>query len=496
MSLRSRLFASYLVLMLVVFSIVSAALLLFLSARPEPVQTTYQRLTRSLSALDFEELGLQFFATNPDRETATPAELYTLFSQNTNSRMLQVGLSSGLVYLDTDQTFALGDVLTTLTLSDYRPAPDSQQSFAAENLEGVFGSFEDPNGEVWYFAGVNTASGQFEDIALLIATPQETERSLQAALADFSSALATPILQAGLVGLLMAFVLAAWISRTIAGPLQTFANAAGEIAAGHYEQSVAVTGAPELRAVAEAINSMSREVHDTQQSQRDFMANVSHDLKTPLTSIQGYSQAIMDGAAREPEKAAAIIHEEAERLTRMVTALTELARLQSGGITMQREAIDLQPLTQAIVQRLTVVADQKHITLATQLADGLVIQGDGDRMAQVLTNLISNAVKYTPTGGHVEVSGQRSPNQIRICVSDNGIGIAKEELPRIFERFYQVDRARGPQRGTGLGLAIAREIVEAHGGRIQVDSPGRSEGATFTITLPVYNGEPASRVKR
>jgi signal transduction histidine kinase len=232
---------------------------------------------------------------------------------------------------------------------------------------------------------------------------------------------------------------------------------------------------------------MSEEVQSTQQAQRDFLANVSHDLKTPLTSIQGYSQAIMDGATKNPSQAARIIHDEAARLNRLVNELTDLIRMQAGGLSLKMSGLDFNAIVTAIAERLQVVAENKQVKIVVKTNKLPIVGGDGDRLAQVLTNLLSNAIKFTPPDGIITVITQVTKSGVQLIVQDTGIGIPSEDLPRIFERFYQVDKARGPQRGTGLGLAITREIVQAHGGQIQVQSAGVNKGTTFIITLPLID---------
>ena len=215
-----------------------------------------------------------------------------------------------------------------------------------------------------------------------------------------------------------------------------------------------------------------------------FLGNVSHDLKTPLTSIQGYSQAILDGAAENPKEAAQIIYEEASRLDRLVVELTDLVQLEAGRLSLKQETIDISQLAEGVVQSLQVLAGNQGIRLESSSEAAPLISGDGDRLAQVLMNLIGNALKFTETGGVVRVVTKSQGQGVTVAIHDTGIGISAEELPRVFERFYQVDKARGPRRGTGLGLAIAQEIVEAHGGKITVSSRGRDRGTVFRVWLP------------
>ena len=324
---------------------------------------------------------------------------------------------------------------------------------------------------------------QGSDDLWLLAEPRPTV-SLQETLSVFGSALAPSLLQAGVAGILIAILLAAIISRTIAQPLQRLAGAATAVARGDYGVNVPVSGPAELRSLAESFNQMTAEVLAANTAQRDFLGNVSHDLKTPLTSIQGYAQAIIDGAAEDTESAARTITEEASRLNRMVVELTDLERLQTGKLSMHVEPIDMRRLSEAVVKSLAVVAERKELKLEADLAPVALVTGDGDRLAQALMNLISNALQFTPAGGEVRVVVAPAPQGVMASIQDSGIGIAPEELGRVFERFYQVDKARGPQRGTGLGLAIAKEIVEAHGGRISVSSGGRDKGAVFCVWLP------------
>jgi signal transduction histidine kinase len=239
---------------------------------------------------------------------------------------------------------------------------------------------------------------------------------------------------------------------------------------------------------------MISRVEGSQKSQRDFVANVSHELKTPLTSIQGFAQALLDDTADTPERrkqAAQIIYDEAGRMHRMALDLLDLARLEGGIADLEMSPVDIGTLLRSVVEKFTLQAQKAGIRLQTNISEDLpTLLGDGDRLAQVLANLVDNALKFTPANGQVTLSAMIAGAEMEILVTDTGPGIPQEALSRIFDRFYQVDPSRAGgetpagQRGVGLGLAIAREVVQAHGGRISVRSKvGR--GTTFVIYLPI-----------
>jgi signal transduction histidine kinase len=493
-SLRLRLLTSYLILLVVTLGIITSALVLLISNRSAPPEPTYERLaalTQGLNIRDFiidrlAEPNLAFIQDEIPEFLDTFAE-----SRNVRTLHVRVTQTDTTVVYDSANIYEVGGDIPML-LANYRD--ERLDKVLMRGVEQIFGNFADPDGSEWLFGGVvmlpppprrnNDDNGSEPANNLWILSEPRPTISLQEALADFGNALAPPLIQAAIVGIVFAVILAALISRTIAKPLQRVASAAADVAKGDYGVHVPVSGPPEVRAVAESFNQMTAEVRTAHSSQRDFLANVSHDLKTPLTSIQGYSQAIIDGAARNPQEAAQIIFEEAGRLNRMVVELTDLVRLEAGRLSMKSEAIDMGQLAEAIVQRLQVVAERQGVQLESHTQPMPHIAGDGDRLAQVLTNLISNAIEFTPEKGKVQVIAQFKDGGVNLTVRDSGIGIPPEDLPRVFERFYQVDKARGPQRGTGLGLAITQEIIEAHGGRISVHSQGHKKGTTFRIWLP------------
>jgi signal transduction histidine kinase len=262
-------------------------------------------------------------------------------------------------------------------------------------------------------------------------------------------------------------------------------------------QSVPPEGPREVQELARAFNEMNDRVNATQASQREFVANVSHELKTPITSIQGFAQAILDGTAESDasrQQAARIIYDEAGRMHRMVLDLLELARLDAGTLELQQAPVDLPALLRNIAERFTPQAQGAGVSLQVESPDMSPLIGDGDRLAQVFANLVDNAIKNTPAGGQINLSACQIDDQVQVEVSDTGMGIPPEALPHIFERFYQADPARpgGKAHGSGLGLAIVQEIITAHGGTIGVrstqrpDQPSYQVGSVFTVRLPLH----------
>ncbi len=227
-----------------------------------------------------------------------------------------------------------------------------------------------------------------------------------------------------------------------------------------------------------------------EEARREFVANVSHELRTPLTNIKSYTETLLENPGDIPPdmetKFLNVISNEADRMTRVVKDLLTLSRLDYGRLDLRFSAFSLKILVQTVYNAMYLDASKNGYAFTLRLEDDLPeMVGDRERIEQVLINIISNALKYTPPGGEVRVTaGSKGENQVYVSVEDNGIGIPKEDIPRLFERFYRVDKARSRERGgTGLGLAIAKEIVEYHKGQIMVESE-LDRGTTVTITLP------------
>src|SRR4030042_2040521 len=314
---------------------------------------------------------------------------------------------------------------------------------------------------------------------LVLAIPRQQALAIWA---DF----AKPFLWAGLAALAVSILIAVLLARSVYVPIRRVTNAAEEIARGNYEQQVPVTGPKEVKGLAASFNQMAKQVKGSQQMLRDFVADVSHELRSPLTSIKGFAQAIVDGTAKDKEaqlKAATVIEDESRRMMRLVEELLEFSRLESGQITMAREPVDLKEVLQQCHEIFLMRAEEKNIQLRTEIELLPPVVGDIDRLEQVFNNLLDNALKHTPVEGKVSVvARQIHPNFIEIAVTDTGPGIPAEQMRHVFERFYKADTPAG-KTGAGLGLAIARQIVLAHGGDIKAKST-LGQGTEFLVRLP------------
>jgi signal transduction histidine kinase len=284
---------------------------------------------------------------------------------------------------------------------------------------------------------------------------------------------------AALIGAALAAVAAFLIARALAHPLRRVAEATRRLAADLAPEPVPVEGPNELRALAESFNDMATQLRKARDAERSFLLSVSHELKTPLTAIVGYAEALEDDAVTV-EEAVETIRLEAARLERLVQDLLELARMSKAEFSFRSEQIDLGDAAREVCRRYEPQARTFGVQLEPSVDGPAPAQGDADRVLQIVSNLVENALRLTPAGGAVRVLAEPR----RIAVEDNGPGLRDDELPRAFERFFLHSRY-GKERpvGTGLGLAIVKQLAEGMGGRVEAESePGRL--TRFRVTLP------------
>jgi signal transduction histidine kinase len=462
-TLRSRLWLSYAVLILTALCIVAAVLFLYSFRNP----VAYRQVLYRLKAVQTIALSRETLQAGDD----TARRLDSL------ARAFNVRL----VLFSQDRQI----------LIDTHPS-DPPLQFPTRKLSLNSAVIRDSGGKLWLYE-----ISQLPDQTWLLIAEPRPRLSLLAFLTD---EFLPPFLQGGAIALLLSLLAAYLIARWIADPLQEVVRAARGMPSEKIEP-VVVRGPHEVQDLTRAFNAMAARVQSSRKSQRDFVANVSHELKTPLTSIQGFAQAIMDGTADTPEalkQAAEVIQNESARMQRMVFDLLDLARLDAGTADLKMASVEVGVLLRAVAEKFLPLANKAGVEISVSApADLPVLFGDGDRLSQVFTNLVDNALKFTPAGGSIHLQAALQQGEMQILVSDTGRGIPASALPHVFERFYQADASRpgGKRHGAGLGLAIVLEIVQAHGGRISVRSR-EGQGTTFIVNLPLARSSAATAVRR
>jgi signal transduction histidine kinase len=293
------------------------------------------------------------------------------------------------------------------------------------------------------------------------------------------------LLYAALGATAIALFLGVFLARRLTHPLRELTTATRAMAQGELEQQVPVRSQDELGELAAAFNQMSADLARANELRRQMTADIAHDLRTPLSVITGYTEALRDGVLPPMPETFQTMHQEAEHLSLLVKDLRTLSLADAGELTLIHQLVHPRELLERTAAAYLPHAQQLEIALrVTAEANMSPVNVDPERMAQVLGNLVSNALRYTPTGGQISLAATQRGSNVLLTVQDNGVGIAPDEVPRIFDRFYRGDKARQPYDGeSGLGLAIAKSLVELHRGAITVES-SLGEGTTFTVALP------------
>jgi signal transduction histidine kinase len=327
--------------------------------------------------------------------------------------------------------------------------------------------------------------------AMRMAMMLESVGGSEALVADlnesFSQAVSQILLLAASAALLAALIVSTFVTRRLVSPIQRMKTASQRIAAGEYAERVAEPGQDELGDLARSFNQMAQTLAEAEERRRELIGDVTHELRTPLANIRSVMEGVIDGVLPADPSTFQQVEQEAARLQRLVQDLEALSRAEAGQLLLQRQPVDPAALVAEVTARLQPQYREKGVGLAVQAPVGLpAVHADRWRLMQVLINLLGNALQYTPAGGQVRVTAAIDRDHLVVRVADNGIGIAPEHLPHLFERFYRVDKSRSRTGGgSGIGLTIARHLVEAHGGRISAESAGLGQGSTFTFTLPI-----------
>jgi signal transduction histidine kinase len=460
-SLNSRLGLTYAILIMIVLCGVGFGLFLSLRQSPLLYRTSYSRLAIAKAVLLPRLQSLQLDQIE---------QLKTTIKRESPNFQIRVAIlnDQGKVIFDTDSkvTIILPIINDPQKISD---KPENQVDI-----------FRDNTGKVWFFTVT-----RITDLYYLFLTLPRPVLPLRTILQD---EFLGPLIEAGLIAFLIALLFSLVLTRWISKPLKRMAKTAQSLAEGDY-QDIPLEGPDEIQQLASVLNEMSRKVQQSSLSQREFVANVSHELKTPITSIQGFAQAILDGTVNTKgtiKKAGEVILNETNRLYRLITDLLILARLEAGTADLKNEEAKINAILQNTIEKFKLIAGKSHIKLIDRFESEVSVLGDGDRLAQVFSNLIDNAIKYSPPNSCVEILTIKVDESIVILIKDRGPGIKKQDALKIFERFYQVDKSRkgGEGRGVGLGLAITKQIIDAHSGEIWVESDGKN-GSTFMVKLPL-----------
>ena len=307
-------------------------------------------------------------------------------------------------------------------------------------------------------------------------------------------ALFISLLVAGVAATATAAVVSLLVSRRIAGSARHVLDAARRIAAGSYGERVPVRDADALGELSEGFNAMAKALEEAERRRVEVVSDVSHELRTPISTLRGYLEGIMSGTIEPSEEAFSRLYAATARMERLVNDLRQLSRAEARQLTLNLSPVSPSGVVGTATEGMRPLFEEKGVELGVAVPDGLTpILADGDRVAQVLTNLLDNALGHTPPGGRVTVEVRPSAGEVAFRVADTGEGLTPQDLGRVFERFYRAEKSRsrsGERGGSGVGLTISKALVEAMGGRIWAESLGLGRGAAFQFMLP------AAKLKR
>ena len=313
------------------------------------------------------------------------------------------------------------------------------------------------------------------------------EEATAALIDSFRRSLLIAVLVAGACALLAGIGTSLLLVREILRPLRQIGSSSRRIASGHYDERVPVPGSDELAQVAASFNEMAEELAQVEKTRVALIGDVSHELRTPLTSLSGYLEGVIDGMFPADDATMVMMLQEVRRMRRLVDDLQTLSRVEAGQISLHLEAYDVRLTIEQVVAQLQPQWQAQLLNVRPVLPTvNIMVYADPDRVAQILTNLLGNAMAYTAEGGEIVVSGAINGRFAQLSVQDSGAGIAPEYLPYLFERFFRADRSRArTSGGSGIGLTISRHLAWAMGGELSAYSAGSGRGSTFTLTLPL-----------
>ena len=370
--------------------------------------------------------------------------------------------------------------------------PEQKQYAVSESEEvkteiGTFHGLFEETGMKWltvkipfYFPDITLDGREFRGNVLMHTPIPEIQKS--------GYTILSLLMPAVLISLVISFLLVYILSKRITSPLKQMTDAARKISSGNWKTRIHLKGNDEITVLADSFNQMVDNLENLEKMRRDFIANISHELRTPMTSINGFIEGILDGTIPEnkQEYYLNIVKEEVKRLHRLVSDLLDIARMESGEAKVNIAAFDICEVTRLSVIQLQKFIEEKDINFRANFEqESMHVFADRDAIQRVLINLIHNAIKFTPEGGSISMSVRNIKGKAEITVSDTGQGIPAEDIPFVFDRFHKADKSRGKDRtSVGLGLYIVKNILKAHNENISVESE-YGKGTTFTFCLPL-----------
>lgn len=306
-----------------------------------------------------------------------------------------------------------------------------------------------------------------------------------ATLGAFQDAVRTALVAALAIALIAAVVVALALSSRIATPVTRLVAAARRIAAGHYAERVPPAGEGEVGELAETFNAMAGSLEATERRRLQLVGDVAHELRTPLATLDGYLEGLQDGVIEPGSETWQLLRRETGRLTRLVDDLSELWRAEARQLPLAIETVDAAAVAADVAEQYRPRVAERSLAIVADLPRGLMVRADRDRLAQVIGNYLSNAIRYSPDGSEITVDARREGDEVVLSVTDHGPGLTSEQRTQVFERFYRIDPSRSRALGgSGIGLAIVRALVGAMDGRAWAASDGPGTGSTFLVSLP------------
>ncbi len=469
LTLRLRLLAA--AAGIVAVSLLLGGLLTWVLVRDLELQGVQDQLDRAVGPAAVQVKNLECFTrpvgTNPGPATCR-LDIPVDFEDRLNAVVVPALGGNRLLLLDTQGRIVYDSGGTDMFVTVVPITPSKRVANVGEARTTL-------GGQPYIAAGVKIAPARDPLGATYVVVAQPQAFAATAAAGD----LAGRLLEAGGAALVVAMLLVLLVSRSLTGPLTQLAGAAEDIAAGNYSRRVGIRGNDEIGILGAAFDRMAEAVERARKTQRDFLANVSHELKTPLTSLIGFSQALVDGSLwseTERTRAATIIHEESERVLRMAQELLDLARVEGGSISLHITAVDLRGQLEQELEMIRPRAKKRGLELNLAAPKSIApVAADPERLHQILDNLLDNAVKYAPEGTPIRISALSNISGVEVIVA-NATAAHKPDSERMFERFYRADPSRSAAAGgVGLGLSISRELAAAMKGRLWADFDGTGD---------------------